>query len=58
MHHTRDEAELLCYVVSVFPDVISAGCGVLTYELADIASFGKDVGSMPQLRHFGDDRAR
>ena len=58
VHDTRDETELLCHVVSVSANVVSAGCGVLPYELAEIASFGKDVGGMPELGHFGDDRAR
>ena len=30
----------------------------LLHEFADVAGFGKDVGGVPQLRDFGDDRAR
>lgn len=56
MHDTRDEAQLLCHVASVLPDVVSASCGVLVHKFADIAGFGKDVGGVPQLRDFGDNR--
>ena len=54
----RDETELLRHVASVLANVVSAGCGVLVHEFADIAGFGKNVGGVPQLRDFGDDRAR
>jgi len=55
VHDTGDEAELLCHVAAVLANVVSAGCGVLVHEFADVASFGKDVGGVPQLRDFGDD---
>src|ERR1039457_1505115 len=35
VHYTRDEAQLLCHVAPVLPDVVSAGCGVLVHKLAD-----------------------
>src|ERR1035441_7240205 len=56
VHDPRDEAELLRHVAPVLPNVVSTGCGVFVHELADIAGFGKDVGGVPQLRDFGDDR--
>src|SRR5271157_2650102 len=56
VHYTRDEAQLLCHVASVLPDVVFAGCGVLVHKFADIAGLGKDVGGVPKLRDFGDVR--
>ena len=56
VHYTRDEAQLLCRVAPVLPNVVSAGCGVLVHKFADIAGLGKDVGGVPQLRDFGDNR--
>jgi hypothetical protein len=58
VHYTRDETQLLCHAAPVLPDVVSAGCGVPVHEFADIAGLSKDVGGVPQLRDFGDDRAR
>ena len=58
MHDPADESELLCHVAPVLANVVSAGCGVLVHEFADIAGFGKDIGGVPQLRDFGHDRAR
>jgi len=57
VHYTRDEAQLLCHVAPVLPDVVSAGCGVPVHKFADIAGLGKDVGGVPQLRDLGDDHS-
>src|ERR1017187_1851349 len=58
VHDTRDEAKLLRHVAPVLPNIVSTGCGVFVDKPADIAGFGKDVGGVPQLRDFGDDRMR
>ena len=58
MHDSRDETELLCHVVSVSANVVSAGCRVFPYEFADVIGFSEDVSGVTQLRYFGDNRPR
>jgi hypothetical protein len=56
VHDTGDETELLCHVATILANVVSAGRGVLAHEFVNVVGFGKDVGCVPELRDFGDDR--